>query len=67
MPDKVCQEILKKVKWDANQAIELFYTAGYASKYGDYQGASNVNENNCRVLFANYSGGGNKIDGEGIQ
>lgn len=66
VPDKICLEILRKVKWETNQAIEAFYVGGHADKYGAYQGASNVNEQNCRVLFANFANGQTKIDGEGI-
>ena len=68
VPDHVCLELLKKTKWDTNAAIGNFYSLGHAEKYGNYQGAANVNEANCKVLFSNYAtGNGSKIDSEGIQ
>lgn len=69
VPDHVVLEMLKKSKWDTNTAIGVFYSSGHAERYGAYQGTSNINEKNCKVLFMNYSGGSTdgKIDGEGIQ
>ena len=68
VPDHICLELLKKTKWDTNAAIGNFYSQGHADKYGSYQGAANVNEANCKALFANYATGNTgKIDGDGMQ
>lgn len=68
VPDNICLELLKKTKWDTNAAIGNFYSLGHAEKYGKYQGSANVNEQNCKALFANYAqGNGSKIDGDGME
>ena len=47
--------------------MDAWYQGGYEKKYAYKQAGGNLNDNNMKAFFNDYSGGKNKIEDESLE